>query len=262
MAHGQRGESRGRFVAGFAITAACVAAGGLWLPVAHAAVPTIESLALSATYGDAVHAYFAGDYQRAYDDLSQVVEAGTIDPRVYYFRGLASRKLGRLDEAEADFTTGATHEAEGTGSWPVARSLERVQGCDRLALERHRTRARVVSLQVNRRRNALRYLEAERDQPEVLRRRRPVTERPAEEANPFREADEAPVEEMPAPPPPAPGDAGLGGAGEQADKATEELAAEREDFSEQVDQQREEGAAELEDAAGQRDFQIEAESVR
>lgn len=261
MAHGRAGAGRGRFVVGFAITAACVASGGRWLPVAHAAVPTIESLALAATYGDAVHAYFAGDYQRAYDDLSQVVEAGTLDPRVYYFRGLAGRKLGRLDEAEADFTTGATREAEGTGSWPVARSLERVQGCDRLALERHRTRARVASLQVNRRRNELRYLEAAQDQPEVLRRRRPVTDRPADEGNPFREADEAPAEEMPAPPP-APGDAGLGGAGEQADQRTEELAAEREDMPEQVDQQVEEGAAEAEDAAGQRDFQEEAESVR
>lgn len=163
------------------------------------AAPTIESLPLAATYGDAVHAYFAGDYQRSYDDLSSVIEAGSTDPRAYYFRGLAALKLGRLDESEADFSMGATREAEGTGTWPVARSLERIQGCDRLKLERYRVRARVALLQENRRRSTLRYLEVEQAAPEVQRTRRPTAEAVPDEANPFEEVRpaEQPADPMP-----------------------------------------------------------------
>lgn len=160
--------------------------------------PVIEDLSLAATYGSGVHSYFAGDYDRSYQDLSQVIEAGTGDPRAYYFRGLAALKLGRLDEAEADFSAGSSRESEG-GAWPVARSLERVQGCDRLQLERHRRRARVASLQDNRRRRELRYLEIERAEPEVLRERRPVGEQPADEGNPFAERVPA-AEPVPAEP--------------------------------------------------------------
>lgn len=177
----------------------------LAVPLRGEAAPTIESLPLAATYGDAVHAYFAGDYQRSYDDLSGVIEAGSTDPRAFYFRGLASLKLGRLDEAEADFTTGATREAEGIGSWPVARSLERIQGCDRLKLERHRVRARVALVQDNRRRSTLRYLGVEQAAPEVLRTRRPTAEASADEANPFEEVQpaEQPAERVTEPEPAA-----------------------------------------------------------
>ena len=129
-------------------TAAAVAWAALaWAGASPAAAQsTIESLPLAAAYGSGVHGYFAGDYDRAYEDLTNAIEAGTMDPRAYYFRGLAALRLGRSDEAEADFTAGATRESEGMGAWPVARSLERVQGPDRLRLERHRTRARVALL--------------------------------------------------------------------------------------------------------------------
>jgi hypothetical protein len=242
---------------------------------APAAVPTIESLPLAATYGNGVHSYFAGDYSRSYEDLSQAIEAGTTDPRVWYFRGLAALKLGRLDESEADFAAGAAREADGVGAWPIGRSLERVQGCDRLKLERHRVRARVASVAESHRRNELRYLERERAEPEVLRSRRPTTQRPAAEGNPFEEGEaegvpaaepaaEAPAEEMPEPAAEAPaaGDPFNADGGSAKAQQVEELAAEREDVAEQRDQQAEAGAAEVEDAAGQRDQQAEMEAVR
>jgi hypothetical protein len=155
----------------------------------RAAQPTIESLPLAAAYGAGVHGYFAGDYDRSYEDLTSAIEAGTNDPRVYYFRGLAALRLGRTDEAEADFTEGANRESEGLGGWPVARSLERVQGPDRLRLERHRTRARVALLQRQRAAEAERYSQIQEAQPDVLRRRRPVAPPvdAADEANPFEE---------------------------------------------------------------------------
>jgi len=239
------------------VACACTAAAA----AVSAAQPTIESLPLAAAYGDGVHAFFAGDFERAYEDLSQAIEAGTTDPRAYYFRGLAALRQGRSDEAEADFTEGATRESSGLGAWPVARSLERIQGPDRLRLERHRTRARVAVLQRQRAEELERYSQIEAAQPDVLRRRRPVGPRleAGDEANPF--ADDAarnnrrpppPVERMPAPresaPAPAPKPAAIDPFGDAAPNPSraeqvEQLAAEREDVAAQRDQQAEQEAA-------------------
>ncbi len=153
---------------GWVALACCVATLSL-----HAADPMLEDRALARSYGAGVHAYFANDYQQAYDDLTLVIEAGSGDPRAWYFRGLAASKLGRTDEAEADFAMGAEREAAVAGDWPVSRSLERVQGHDRLALERHRIRARVVELQQRERAIAERYSGIETRQDEVRRRIRP-----------------------------------------------------------------------------------------
>lgn len=171
-----------------------------------------DPLPLAASYGSGVHAYFAGDYDRSYQDLSAAIEGGTTDPRVWYFRGLAALRLGRIDEAEADFTTAAERESRGTGGWPVARSLERVQGVDRLRLERHRVRARVAALQRDQEAVRRRYSEIEDAEADVLRRRRPVPKAPAD-AGPFderrppaaRSTDDAPAAEpIPEPKPTEP----------------------------------------------------------
>lgn len=156
--------------------------------------------AIAAAFGSGVHAYYAGAYQRSYDELTAAIEGGSSDPRAFYFRGLAALKLGRLDEAEADFASGATREAKPEGSWNVPRSLERIQGEDRLRLERHRARARVVQLQRIREANVRRYTEIDSQQESVLRRRRPE----AAPANEFFSDDEpeaaaAPSEDLPEP---------------------------------------------------------------
>lgn len=138
-----------------------------------ATAQTLENLSLARSYGAGVHAFFTGDFQRSYEDLTAAIEAGSEDPRTRYFRGLAALRLGRLDEAEADFTEGADLEARAIGGWPVSRSLERVQGHDRLQLERHRVRARVAALQRDREAERERYLGAAAAQPQVLRGRMP-----------------------------------------------------------------------------------------
>lgn len=227
--------------------AACGAAVG--------AQPTIESLPLAAAYGDGVHAYFAGDYDRAYEDLTQAIEAGTDDPRAFYFRGLAALRLGRSDEAEADFTAGADRESQGLGAWPVGRSLERIQGADRLCLERHRVRARVSLLQRQREAEQFRYSQIEAAQPDVLRRRRPVAPRTGDPGNVFEQspspaptrtvapADSA-AEPMPEPAPARPeADDPFGATGTSKAEQVEDLAAEREDVEAQRDQQVEQEAA-------------------
>lgn len=136
------------------------------------AVSAGDPLSISRLYGAGVHAYFSGDYLRSYDDLTAAIEAGSADPRPWYFRGLAALGLGRLDEAEADFSKAALIESEG-GAWPVSRSLERVQGYPRFQLERHRARARVATLQRVREFQAARIEENRAAQPAVQRNVRP-----------------------------------------------------------------------------------------
>lgn len=244
------------------------------LLLAHASSPARagdDPLAVAASLGVAMHAYHAGDYQRTVDDLSAVIEAGSRDPRAYYFRGLAELKLGRTDEAEADFTTGAEREVQARGVWPVSRSLERVQGVDRLALERHRGRARLLALQRDREAEARRYAPAG-DAEEVLRRRRPESI-PRQEAAPRAAVEELPAGKAAEPAAEAPdtsdpfGDepaADEGGAGgqdttaidrsaDEKDQQAEAMAVEAEATADQGDVQAEKLNAEAEDAAAERD---------
>ncbi len=68
------------------------------LNCAHASDPAVR-----AVYGDGVHSFYAGDFQQSHNYLSQVVDLGTDDPRVYYFRGLSALQLGKRKAADADF---------------------------------------------------------------------------------------------------------------------------------------------------------------
>ena len=185
----------------------------VWLGVAAAslmanATATVvragdDQFAITASYGMGVHAYYSGHYQRSHEDFSGAIEAGSIDPRVFYFRGLAAIKLGRFDEAQADFAEGASKEAAGWGGRSVSRSLERVQGPDRLRLEQYRVRARVVAIKTDREASKRRYVEQTTAEPNVLRQRRPAgipagedtptpATTPPDDTNVFAEESEGP----------------------------------------------------------------------
>ena len=133
-----------------------------------------ESLAVANAYGVGVHAYFDCDYQGSYDAMTAAIEAGTSDPRAYYYRGLAAAKLGRDSEVEADFAEGANREATTAGSMAISRSLERVQGADRLRLEKFRARARVAAVQRDQAATRSRYSGIDVAPTDVLRTRRPA----------------------------------------------------------------------------------------
>lgn len=154
------------WAAAIGMTAVC---GALFTTAAMAR----EDAILAVAYGNGVHAYYAGDYQRSYDELSTGIDGGTQDPRAFYFRGLAALRLGRLDEADADFALGATAEAAGRGGWAVGRSLERIQGEPRLQLEKHRVRARMAALQERREAIVRHYSQLDAVRPDVQRSRRP-----------------------------------------------------------------------------------------
>src|SRR5262245_4894399 len=88
-----------------------------------------DEVMLGQIYGTGVHSFNQGDYVGAYNALTSAIKGGSNDPRAYYFRGLAYLKLGRDDEAKADFAKGAELEvADSVNEFPVNRSLERIQG--------------------------------------------------------------------------------------------------------------------------------------
>ncbi len=101
-------------------------------------------------YGQGVHAYFAGQYLEASDLLSQAIENGTRDPRIFYFRGLAMDSIGDNQAALDDFAVGAQLEFSATGRfYAVGRALERVQGPMRMEIEHARRAARQTLRKLN-----------------------------------------------------------------------------------------------------------------
>lgn len=160
---------------------------------------SFDDLALARLYSTGVHAYFSGDYPRSHADLSAVVEAGCRDPRALYFRGLAALRLGLFAEAEADFSMGASLEADPFANWPVSQSLERVQGADRIELERYRARARVVAIQHDHAAEAKRYSGIVLEQPDVLRKRRPAPQPDGDRDGPAVPAEAAVAPAAPEP---------------------------------------------------------------
>jgi len=221
-----------------------------------AQLPGEDPLAVRDAIGSGIHAFYEGDFARAHDELTNAVEAGSSDARAYYFRGLAALKLGRSSEAEADFTLGAEREAADGSVLRVSRALERVQGCDRLALEKHRSRARLVSLQRDREAVGRRYSQIEDATNDVLRRRRPEDIRPELfDGRGGRGAGAA--EEVPQPRPAR----GRKPAAEDPDDPFADEKPMSEDDAADRDVQREGMAAEEEDEAADRDQQMEVEAA-
>ncbi len=149
--------------------------GGLaWL---GAASTQAQDAVLTQAYGVGVHAYFSGDYVKTYEQLTAVIKGGSKDPRTYYFRGLAGLRLGRTQEAERDFQRGAELESRDANKfYNVSKSLERVQGEGRAALEKHRAEARMAIVKKLERIRKARYEALRREESRVLRQPPPPPE--------------------------------------------------------------------------------------
>lgn len=163
---------------------------------------------LDELYGRGVHAYFARNYEVAHASLTEAVTGGSQDPRVYFYRALAYSRLGRPDEARADFERGAALEVAAGDVYPVGKSLERVQGADRSALESYRRNARLAARTNQNSRERVRVEETRRIEGDVLRNPGRGSVAPAGAIgpapnDPFGPGAAAP---LPAPPPPAPVD--------------------------------------------------------
>jgi hypothetical protein len=129
-----------------------------------------QDAVLGQMYGSGVHAYFNEDYVKTHQCLTTAIDGKTQDPRAYYFRGLALLKLGRPQEAETDFKSGAKLESAVDPSrvYNVARALERIQGNDRATLEKYRLEARMAALQRAEDAHRRRYQETMKEQRDFL----------------------------------------------------------------------------------------------
>jgi len=102
---------------------------------------------LDELYGSGVHAFFAGNRAVASERFNQAIAAGSQDPRVFLFRGLAEASVGGADSAaaQADFEQAAQLEVLGRRGGDVAKALQRIQGPIRMEIEQARTLARLNS---------------------------------------------------------------------------------------------------------------------
>ena len=126
---------------------------------------------INELYGRGIHEFYSKNYEDAHKHFTASIEQGSRDPRCFYFRGLAYARLGRPDESTADIKRGAEIELANTELLvSVSQSLQRVQGNDRLAIEKERASAR---LEASRKAKALRdamYEQWKRDEAKVLRK--------------------------------------------------------------------------------------------
>jgi hypothetical protein len=128
-----------------------------------------QEAVLSDLYGRGVHQYFAGNDGEAQAALSAAIDGGTRDPRAYYFRALVGMRSGTSD-FESDLRKAAELEsADSNLLYPVGKALERVQGAQRMTIERHRAVARAEAHQRQLRRDILRYEERRRGEGDVAR---------------------------------------------------------------------------------------------
>lgn len=116
---------------------------------------------LDELYGQAVHSYFRGNLHHAEELLNEVINAGSQDPRAYYFRGLCQSTAGAIG-GMASFEQAAQMEMEGKKVVNVGKALERIQGPVRVEIEKIRTRARLAS--------RARLLEMQRSKYEEMQR--------------------------------------------------------------------------------------------
>jgi hypothetical protein len=141
------------------------------------ALPAFAQDPLDDVYGHAVHAYFRGDVARAQELLNQVIDAGSTDPRAFYFRGLAQAALGGDTMAGmSDFEKAADLEINGQKVVNVGKALERIQGAARCAIESIRRDTRLASRD--------KYLQLQRMRYEESRRAAPLVPSRAPDAPP------------------------------------------------------------------------------
>jgi hypothetical protein len=93
-------------------------------------------------YSRGVHHYFSGCDHCAEESLTLALSWAPDDPRPYYFRALARLRTGQEFAARDDMQLGAELEAQSRGQYGIGRALERIQGPDRLLLEKYRRQAR------------------------------------------------------------------------------------------------------------------------
>jgi len=110
-------------------------------------------------YGKGVHAFFDRNYEGAITILSDAEKLDSADPRPYYFLGLAYLRQQKTDRADHYFEKAAELEYGGRAArdYAVAESLRRIQGDERLRIEKIRAEERVNAQKREQRQMEIRY---------------------------------------------------------------------------------------------------------
>jgi hypothetical protein len=141
--------------------------------VALAAIPAFAQDPLDEMYGHAVHEYYRGDVMKAEALLNDVIAAGSVDPRAYYYRGLCQAAISGVPEAgQSDFEQAAQLEIDGKRVVNIGKALERVQGSMRCHIESIRRKSRLASRTRYLEMQKLRYDESLRSGPNAVPPRR------------------------------------------------------------------------------------------
>ena len=158
-------------------------------------------------YGQAVHAYFDGDYEGAVNLLTHVDELDPKnlykDPRPYFFLGLAYCQLRQTELADEAFKKAAKIEQESLAArdFDVSGALRRIQGAQRLRIEEYRKEAKSVREEKEQKSFEVKYRETESERRHRILQgmAAPALQRPfigqapfgARSVDPFREPDGA-----------------------------------------------------------------------
>lgn len=137
---------------------------------AFADVYTKENRA-DVLYGQGVHAFFEGEYQGAVRLFKQIEQLGGEDPRPYFFLGLAYKRLGNTDLADAAFKKAAKLEWDGRAvrDYNVSSAMRRIQGNERIYVEGYRNQAKADWMKTEKRRQKELYGKTKTEEKDVLK---------------------------------------------------------------------------------------------
>lgn len=110
-------------------------------------------------YGKGVHAFFDRNYEEAITILSAAEKKESNDPRSYYFLGLAYLRQKKSEQADQYFEKAAQLEYSGRTlrDYEVSESLRRIQGNERMRIEKIRTAERINAQKREQRLMEIRY---------------------------------------------------------------------------------------------------------
>lgn len=98
----------------------------------------------SKHYARGVQYFHQGRYGEAQQELDLATGYAPNDARIYFMRGMSKMRMGASYDAEADFQMGASIEVE-HGRGDVGVALQRLQGSERLTIERYRREAKKLA---------------------------------------------------------------------------------------------------------------------
>ncbi|MDR2439183.1 MAG: hypothetical protein LBE12_07430 [Planctomycetaceae bacterium] len=121
-------------------------------------------------YGKGVHAFFDKDYEGAICLLTQAEQLGSEDPRPYYFLALSHFRLKQNDKADNYFKKAARFEWEGQSArdYDVSGALRRIQGNERLHVERYRHQAKLDWQHAEKRKRDILYANEKNNEKRIL----------------------------------------------------------------------------------------------